>query len=159
MPEGLRLGVEVEGIDKLQESLNSKNLMARPLSELLKDASDTARDAAMVHLGGVAKTSVMAKTESQMARVFSVMAETRTASIEQGRRPGGALLHTGALLNWVRRVGFSGGVFELAKAIQRRGVKGRFMFQKALNETQQKMPDFLNHMAESIQTKFTKDNK
>lgn len=144
--------IRIIGLDALQKDL--RNLTGPPLATILTDASDHAKKVAKEGVGGVASRSLMSEVKPNSARVFSLMAEARTTSIELGRAPDGPLLHTDALRRWASRVGFSDSLFELARQIQRRGVKGRFFMKAAIQSTQNELPRLVREMAMNVKGRF-----
>ena len=142
--------IELSGFERLKR--NTEDLIPGPLKNLLVTASLRARNVARQ---GVSSNSPVARTilnevQPMSAKVFSVMSENRTRSIEVGRQAGGPLLHTDALKRWIKRVGFSGSPFALARAIQRRGVKGRFFMQAAFKSARENLPRDLTAMGQEI---------
>ena len=146
------LTATVIGLDRLKRNLD--NLTGPPLAELLTGASSHAKKVAAEGVGGVAANSMMSEVRPGSARVFSLMASARTRSLEEGRRPGGALLHPDALQRWIRRVEYGLSPYVLAKQIQRRGVKGRFFMKAAVQSTQELLPGLIRDMARAVEGRF-----
>lgn len=146
--------IRVIGLAELQEDL--RDLTGPPLAKLLHQAANHAKKVASEGAGPVAGRSMMSEVKSDTARVFSAMSEARTTSIELGRAADGPLLHPDVLRRWIGRVGFAGTAFELARQIQRRGVKGRFFMRAAVQSTENALPGFMRDMAADVKGRFGK---
>ncbi len=149
----------LEGDKALRKALRSSTLYGAEISQAIRDASDFAKKRAAGGFDGFSpiRDSIQAEVLPMQARVFSGMPQARTLSIETGRRPGGPLLHPGALRWWMENI-YTGTqrVFEIARGIQRRGVKGRFFMKRATQDTRNQMPVFLRAAAKKIQDSFPK---
>ena len=148
----VQVDVQIIGLDKLGKGLGRLPKDAFP--HILRSASEHAKRVASEGLGGTAARSITAESSSTSAKVFSLMSPARTLSIESGRKPGDPLLHTDALRRWVRRVGFGDNIFVLARAIQRRGVKGRFFMRESHRSTLTLLPSLMKQAGEEMRRKF-----
>lgn len=98
--------------------------------------------------------AIQAETKPLQGRMFTVMSDNRTASLELGRDPGDKLLHPDALRPWARRTGSFDAIFEIARGIQRRGVKGRFFMKAAAKEAETGLGRSVNVVAKIVARKF-----
>ena len=148
--------IEVKG-DRAYRRRLGDNLVGGALSRLLRDASNHAQDKAKKGLGrSVAANSILSEVRPTSARVFSMMSDARTASIEVGRPPGDPLIHPDALRRWARKSSYPYSVFKLAFQIQRRGVKGRFFMRAAIASTRSRIPELSRRMARDIEKRFAR---
>ena len=147
----VRLSVEYEGADRIQRKLS--RVSRKPLARVLKESSQHARKVAADGVGGIAARSIAVEAKPMSARVFSHMSEGRTLNIEAGRRPGQPV-SPGVLEGWHRRVGYPGSVFELARLLRRRGVRGRFFIKAAIQSTQRELPKMLGKLGRQIEARF-----
>jgi hypothetical protein len=146
------LSATVIGLDQL--NVNLSDLTGPPLAQLLTDASNHAKSVAAKGVSGTAARSIMTEVKPGSARVFSLMSEARSTSIELGRPAGGPLVHPDALRRWVSAVGYAGTPAVLARQIKRRGVKGRFFMRAAIQSTQNALPVMLRRMAGDVVSRF-----
>ena len=146
------LSATVIGLDQLNANLS--DLTGPPLARLLTDAASHAKTVAAKGVSGTASRSMQSEVKRESARVFSLMSEARSTSIELGRGAGGPLVHPDALRRWVARVGYPGTAFALARQIRRRGVKGRFFMKAAIQSTQNALPAMMKQMAGSVAARF-----
>jgi len=144
-------GVTVIGLDRLNAKLS--DLTGPPLARLLTSLSKHARAVAAKGVSGTASRSIQSEVKPTLARVFSLMSEARSTSIELGREPG-TLLHPDALRRWIAQVGYPGTAYVLARHIKRRGVKGRFFMRAAIQSTQSALPGMLRRMAGDVASRF-----
>jgi hypothetical protein len=98
---------------------------ARVVQAAAKLAEQKAREGAPGHVA----SSIQADVKGLDAEVRSTLPEA--LPIETGRHAGARFPPPDALLGWAARHGFSGNVFVLARAIARRGIKGRFFMRAA----------------------------
>jgi glycyl-tRNA synthetase beta subunit len=122
---------------------------------LLKKASlfgeRAAREGAPRDTSALARSIVSESSESS-ARVFTPLNYAMT--VEEGRRPGAKMPPPEALRGWARRHGFQGSLFVLARAIARRGIKGRFFMKAATQKVNQKMPDWMRELFSDVRQDF-----
>lgn len=74
--------------------------------------------------------SIVAEAKGLTATVYSPL--VYASVMEEGRTPGATMPPPAALQGWINRHGFQGSPYVLARAIGRRGIKGRFYFQHAV---------------------------
>ena len=158
MPENLTITYEVKGSKALIKALIPSRLYAGEVADTIRRAAIFARKTAAGSFdrNSPAFHSILMQVLPMQARVFSEMSEARVGSIEEGRPAGAPLLHPDALENWEVRVGARGTSFEIARAIKRRGVKGRFFMRRAIQDTVNILPAYLAQAASKIRNSFPK---
>lgn len=74
--------------------------------------------------------------------------------MEFGRRPG-RMPPPQALAGWARRHGFPDtALFVLARAIARKGIRGRFYMRRAAQATKNALPGIMRDVAREIEARF-----
>lgn len=86
------------------------------------------------------------------ARVYSTLAYARV--MEEGRRAGARMPPPAALVGWMGRHGMTGSSFALARAIQRRGIKGRFFVRAAARALRSGMPALVDRAVARIEARW-----
>lgn len=148
-----RITTEVDGIERLRNKLRSPRLIAKPLSALLNRSAEIAEREARTRAyadRGLLARSISARVEPLGATISS----TLSRATETGRKPGQQQPPSTALAGWAQRHGFTGSLFVLARAIARRGIRGRFFMQRALQKTQGAMPTLLRRMGEDVRREW-----
>lgn len=143
--------VSVAGADAVLRKLTPA-LYAPALVEFLTRLSLTAE--ASARAGAPTDTAALARSiTSQVtpptARVFSTL--TYAPVVEFGRAPGSRPPPPDALRGWMARHGMTGDPWRLARAIGRRGTKGRFFFRAAAKAAQQAAPVLLQNAVATIE--------
>lgn len=146
----MSLTVEVKGIESLVQKLTVLERM-QPLQKLLNDAALIAQREARANAPQDTRTlarSIALDVQPFQARVFTPLFYATV--MEYGRRPGARMPPPDALAGWARRHGFTGSLFVLARAIGKRGIKGRFFMQKGAEAVQQALPRLIGEMEKRI---------
>jgi hypothetical protein len=147
--------IEVRGLDALLRKLDGKVLVDPAMHGLLTKSSLFAerqtRQNAPRDTGALAR-SISSEVRPLAARVFSPLAYATV--MEFGRRPGARMPPPEALRGWARRKGYSGSLFVLARAIARRGIKGRFFMRKAAKKLEGALPGFIRDAARDIERRW-----
>ena len=141
------------------------------IAELMKDAGYLGRAVAMKNLTGgfeQAKTTIRFDSTPMTAKVYSVMPNVRTLSIEEGRKPGEAVPYM-QLARWStrRRYLTQRRLSELSRderariesareAILSSGTKPKHFLAGAREAILQKLPDMLNKIAKKIESGWGK---
>ena len=98
--------------------------------------------------------SITHEVKPLSARVYSPL--QYAIVMEEGRRPGAAMPPPQALLGWMRRHGIPASMaFVLARAIGRRGIKGRFFLKKAMDSVERSLPNLMSEMMRRIGTSWS----
>lgn len=132
---------------KLDRSLYTPALVAL-LTRLTLTAEAAARAGAPVDTAALAR-SITSQVTPSASRVFSTLAYMPV--VELGRAPGSRPPPPEALRGWAMRHGFTGSLWALARAIGRRGTRGRFFMRAAAKVAQQAVQGLLLKAVEDIE--------
>ena len=142
--------VSVRGADavlrKLTPALYQPALEAF-LTRLTLTAEATARAGAPTDTAALVR-SITSQVTPPTGRVFSTLSYAPV--VEFGRAPGRPP-PPDALVGWMARHGMTGDPWRLARAIGRRGTKGRFFFRAAARAAQQAAPKLLGDAVAAIE--------
>ena len=144
------LTVKVRGIEALYRNLD--HLQAMPaLKDYLVEATDIAYDAAKSRKPAFLP---LAKEIQPLAGIV-YSNDYRARFIEFGRKAGRKQPPIEALERW-SKAGQIENHFLVARAIARRGIKGRFFMRKARNVLRREMPRLADKMAARIERDWSK---
>lgn len=133
--------VRIENLEHVLSKLNPE-LYLPAIAELLKNAAllgeREAKGLAPKDTSALARSIVGQVTGPLTATVSSPL--QYAAVMEEGRSAGARMPPPDALVGWARRHGFSGSTFVLARAIGRRGIKGRFFMRAAMQTVAEQLP-------------------
>jgi hypothetical protein len=158
--------IEIQGTEKMKQALRDPDLIVTPLRKTLSRAALYAEAQAkspgfpwgMPKDTGALARSIRADVRPFRARVYSPL--KYAAVMERGRRPGAKMPPPNRLAGWARRHGIpQSALFVLARAIARRGIKGRFFMRRAERATLRRLPVFLRRMADEIETAWDRMNR
>jgi hypothetical protein len=142
----LRVSGDFAGPSRVLSAL--PQLLSRAIGDLLKVGVDSAR-AGMPKDIGTGRTSIVSAQRGLMGVVSSPLAHV--SIMDQGRRPGAKPPPTTALAGWASRHGFRGSLFVLARSIGRKGIKGKFFYQKAADKMISAIPAGLAGISVKVQ--------
>lgn len=133
--------LHITGLEHVLSKLHP-SLYRPALTLLLKDAAlhaeRTAREGAPKDTSALAR-SITSEVKGTSARVYSTLAYASV--MEEGRRPGARMPPPQALLGWLGRHGIPASfAFVVARAIGRRGIKGRFFMRAAKQALSRALP-------------------
>ena len=156
MTQGGRLTVEIVGLEELGKKLRSP-LFKKPLKRLLTDASNigekVARAKAPKDTSSLTR-DIRAEVRSLSARVHAPRNLEYYRVMEEGRRPG-KFPPLSAISAWATRKGIpQGAVYVIARAIARRGIKGRFFMRQGKVAVEKAMPGLLRRMGRAVGLKW-----
>lgn len=132
--------VELKGAQAVFRKLDP-SLYQAAVAELLSSAATTAEAAARAGAAfdtGALARSITSQVTPPTARVFSTLGYAPV--VELGRAPGARPPPPDALIGWMARHGMTGDPWRLARAIGRRGIKGRFFMRAAAEVTRRALP-------------------
>lgn len=156
MPATLTYRVSVRGIGDVLAKL-TPHLYLPAVQELLSSASvlgeRVARQRAPRDTGALAR-SLTHEVRPLSARVYSHLGYA--AAVETGRAAGARMPPPAALEGWMRRHGLRGSPFALARAIGRRGLRGRFFLRAAATAVGRQMPFLAGQAARTIEARWGK---
>lgn len=143
------------GVGHLVDVLTGSELVAAPMGELLETLAEIGEAEAVSASGsrGVAQ-AILTEIEPTMARVRIPL--QYAATLNRGRAKGAKMPSPNdpELQAWAASHGWQGNLFVLARAIQRRGRKGRFFMRKARSAIRRAMPDAVERMSAQIERRF-----
>lgn len=144
--------VTIKGADAVLRKL-TPNLYQPALEAFLTRLTLTTE--AVARAGAPTDTAALARSiTSQVTpptgRVFSTLSYAPV--VEFGRAAGSRPPPPDALRGWAARHGFTGDLWRLARAIGRRGTKGRFFFRAAARAAQRAVPALLLAVVEDIES-------
>jgi len=146
------LTIELKGVKELLTKMALMREM-RPLRDLLTKAGllgqRTAREGAPHDTRTLAR-SIALDVQPFAARVYTPL--NYAPVMEYGRRAGAKMPPPHVLSGWARRHGIpQSALFVIARAIGRRGIKGRFFMAKAKQTVEAALPSMLNEMARKLE--------
>lgn len=149
----VRYQVELRGAEVALAKVTDARLVAIPLRKTMDElsllAQARAREGAPRDTGTLAR-SLLREAQPLMSRVYSLLVYAPV--MERGRRPGAKMPPPDALAGWARRHGFRPGMeFVLARAIARRGIRGRFFMRAAAEAVQRALPRALADLGARIE--------
>lgn len=150
------VGVEVDSskiLAKLAPSLY-RRAVADAIAGAATVAERTAKGAAPKDMGAL-RRSITHEIHPLSARVYSTLAYAQ--AVEEGRRPGARPPPPEVLLGWMARHGMDGvSPYVLARAIGRRGTKGRWFMRAGVQAANAALPRLLGLAARAIQREWAK---
>lgn len=123
------MGVRFVGLNNVLRKMDAEYLIAPAVEEMLRDAASEGERVAREG----APSEVAARIHGEISSFHSNIVSMHPASapIEYGRRPGAPMPPLSAIARWVAGRVPGAGVFVIARAIARRGVRGRFFMRAA----------------------------
>lgn len=153
MPEAF---VELLGFNELGVTLrNPEGMLGQPLKDAIKDLSVIAQRSARA--GAPSHIKIARRTQTLTATVKAIGADAATWEI--GRKPGAKMPPTYAnspLTSWAMAHGVRMSLFVIARAIARRGLRGRFYMQRAIAAVEDAMPGRMERMAREVEARFSR---
>jgi hypothetical protein len=151
-------GVEIsfEGVAEVAERFGDPNVIERPLTDLVRNAGLIAERAAregMPKDTSEGARSIVSQVHGLEAKVTSPL--VHVAVMDQGRAPGSRMPPPESLLGWMRRKGIPEEMaFPLARAIGRRGIKGRFFYAKAVKAVEADVPRLVSKFVADVKARL-----
>lgn len=145
--------VQITGIPELQAKFNAVAQLkpiATMIDRLSLIAQRVARQGAPRDTATLQR-SIVREVQPLMARIYSPLVYAPV--MESGRAAGSTMPPPDALAGWAARHGFGtdkGTLFVLARAIARRGIKGRFFMKAAADAVQAAIPAEMSRAAGDI---------
>lgn len=145
--------VQVINLNRVLRTLVPATLHQPAVAELITDATllgqRTAREGAPRDTAALAR-SILAEPKPLLGRVYTTLAYARP--MEEGRRPGSRPPPPQALHGWLRRHGIpTGAAWVIARAIGRRGIKGRFFMKAAEAAVRRALPTLARQAAQRVE--------
>jgi len=149
--------IELKGLDALEDKLSPRTY-EKAVATLMEDISivgeRTAKQRAPRDTGAL-KRSIHSEARPTSARVFSNLGYA--VPVEFGRGRGKRMPPPNALHGWLRRHGKPvSAAFVVARAIGRRGIKGRFFMKAAEEAIRVKLPFMLKRASGAVAKTWSK---
>lgn len=151
MRRGSGFAMQVLGVPQLQRRLGSDFLVRGVrglLTRLTLKGERWAKEGIKVDTGALAR-GMQSEVRGLTGRVFNPLGYAR--AVDEGRRPGARMPPPAALVGWIRRHAPGMSPFVLARAIGRRGIKGRFFMKAALGKLRNTLPGEIRKAQRDIQ--------
>ena len=142
--------LRIDNVERVQRHLTDSNLWTVPMQSLLRTAGKEAQQVASQGQPQSVARSLSYEVHGFQATVIS----TLPVAVEVGRRPGAPLPPLGAIAAWASRHGIAARPFVLARAIARRGVRGRFYMRAARQHLERRMPTLLREAGKDIERRW-----
>jgi len=151
----MKYDIDMTGLDSLKRKLRPE-LYREPMAEMFQTIAAvgerTAKQRAPRDTGAL-KRSIHSDAQPMSARIFSNKAYA--VPVEFGRRKGARMPPPNALRGWARRkLGNPNLAFVVARAIARRGIKGRFFMKAAHQAIMIKMPFQMKLLEKKVAERF-----
>lgn len=152
------LDVELQGLEPLLRKMKNPRLLRAPIKTVLnKSVLIGEREAklnAPKDTGRLAR-SLAVEVDDLTARVFFQNEQLYFQVQEVGRRAGAPPPPSSALLPWMRRKGIDPSLaFVIARAIGRRGLKGRFFMRRGAEAIQREMPAMMRDLMAGVKREW-----
>lgn len=154
----LTLRMNLKGLKEIKAKLTREALVlpiaADAIKELTEIAEREAKGNAPRDMGGLIGDIVSEVAPLQgRVHIIGQSRGVKAASIEFGRGAGERAPAASDIAGWAARHGFGTrqAVFLLARAIGRRGIKGRFFMRKARLHTRRQMPQIIDKMGKQAE--------
>lgn len=145
--------IDITGAVELAERIERPEVIREPLETLVRDVALVVERAAregMPRDTAEGARSIAATVNGLEAKVTSPLAHVTV--MDQGRRAGAAMPPQGALLGWMRRHGIPPEAeYVVRRGIARRGIKGRFFYQKAEAKGREAIPGAVRKFMAEVQ--------
>ena len=150
--------VEIEGLKELEIKLTDPQLVGKPMRRLVRDAAKIGKNAAIEGIDGglgLAQRSIVTNVRPTTATVYSMIADDKVQSIEEGRPAGTDPKRIlPQIIRWKDAVGHSESGREIALEIERKGTKGKRFLAHTREVVQDELPRLLSAMGRKIKEAF-----
>ena len=151
------INIQMEGLDDLRRKLTPRTY-EKAVATLMEDIAivgeRTAKQRAPRDTGAL-KRSIHSDARPMSARIFSNLAYA--VPVELGRGKGKRMPPPNALRGWLRRHGKpQSAAYVVARAIGKRGIKGRFFMKAAADAIRFKMPSMVRRASDDIAKRWSK---
>lgn len=147
------LEVRVSGLRELVRQVNDPALTDEPMLGFFRSATEVAhRGAAGAAPAGAIRGSLLTEATPALGRVYSNLLPAKFA--DGGRRPGAKLPPVDFVERWANARGIDASPFAIARAIARRGIRGRFFMRAGRRAVREAAPALLRTAAERIAARW-----
>lgn len=144
--------VELEGLNALIRKCNDDALIAEPLHHMISKATDIGTKVARDQAGPTVARTISSEVHDAIGRIVATHPAAKV--IEGGRKPGAKLPPIGPITDWMASKGIGGSPFVIARAVARRGIKGRFFMRKAKSRVRAALPGLMHDAGAEIERKW-----
>lgn len=146
--------LEVIGGEQLRRHMTDPRLVTLPVTEMLQTAAKEGEKVAISRVQGLPSVvrTIHSDSRSLNARVYST--HTAARHIEVGRKPGSRLPPVSVMARWAAERGIVADPFVLARAVARRGIKGRYFMRGARSRMKTRWRQYLKGAAADIQRRW-----
>lgn len=152
--------IEIRGLDELRAKVGP-DLYRPPVRKAvergLKEIEDTAKRLAPKDTGALRASITHHLDRAPIGGAFGWVGSALpyAAAVHEGRRPGSRMPPVSAIAAWLgRRGGDTRLAFVVARAIGRRGIKGRPFLKDALERSRGKVDSYLKDAADAIERRW-----
>lgn len=144
--------VQLTGINEIEAKVHSPKVLGPPLAHVLQDMSKLGQNVAKG--GAPHHIRISRSVQPISASVRAIGADAATWEI--GRRPGAKQPPREVIASWAAGKGLGRDLaFVIARAISRRGLKGRFYMRKASAAIEAALPSRMQQMAVEVEQALT----
>ena len=150
------LELRIEGDAELVRRLNDPALIGVPMLKVIQTATREGQEIARSRArSSRIASSILAEAKPLFGRVHSALPQPQANVLEYGRRPGGRMPPPDVVATWAARNGIDPeAAFPIARAIARRGIRGRFFMRAARRHVRNRLPSLLGVAAREIEQRW-----
>jgi hypothetical protein len=159
MATGPSVTIDLRGLENVRRGLDQQ-AMVRDVAGIIKDLGLIAQRGAKEKVArdtGALGRSISLESRPLQARVFTDRNLTYARVVEEGRNAGSRMPPPNALRGWARRHGMGtdpGTLFVLARAIARRGTRGRFFMRWGYGLAERALPGKLRAVESKLESRM-----
>lgn len=143
--------LRTRGFAELADTLGDPAILAAPLARVLQTMATEGQRVAREGAGPTVGRSIMSDASSSTMRVYSTLPRAQAVTIEAGRRPGAPQPPADAIASWAARRGIDpAAAFPIARAIARRGTRGRFFMRAAAGHLRRRAPELMREVVRDL---------
>lgn len=134
--------------------MTDDRIVALPVTEMLHTAAEEGAKVAVSRVQGMPSVvrTIHADSRALNARVFTT--HPAAQHIEVGRKPGSKMPPVAVMARWAAERGIAVSPFILARAVSRRGIKGRYFMRGARARMKTRWRQYLKGAAADIQKRW-----
>lgn len=149
MPADFRVKVDAR---RVLSKLGDRGIVARPMASMLREVGRQGQEVARQGAPDVVSRGIGYEASPSEATVFAVHPGVR--AIEGGRRAGSPMPPQSAISAWASARGLGHLEFVIARAIARRGIRGRFFMRAATEHIRRGMGAYLRAMGRDVEREW-----
>ena len=150
----MRANMKIHNAERVAAHIANPNRLARPMHTMLERVAAAGERAAREGSPDSVARSMQSEVRGLHASVYS----THPAAyvIDSGRRAGAQMPPPDAIRAWLASKGITARTFVVARAIARRGIRGRFFRRAAQQAMQRALPGELARLNDSLAQDFNR---